>query len=1053
MTRRTTYRFWMYMLLLTVSLAVLVLPTEGAGYSFENGYVQKVPDIETLRESLGEPVDPFQHRWEFRGDTGRIIKMDAGNGFVFLQTDGPNTANIRGFMGFAYLDKTDLSGHSALAFGLHITDTYLSPDPEEMTDQLPAGLYRVTMTVRAGMEAQSACVYVESGEWNLVHCDLPLLKDMEKTESLEIRVEYNPAYPPEQLEITPPSAVKNSRYNSSAFAAQFSAAELHAVAGMSASARQWVNMLPDENGLVTVEAKTVLTRYASVPQKRYLAVTADSTAASGTVMASVLYAGETFWLDSLPLDILPGTHTYYIPLPILTGTGAEQPKGGQYDTGEGKELAAYRLAFRNVHGEITDHFRITGVEFLESDVLAWRAGNLGSVTESTVRDGNLVYSGKLNRQAVIDYIDSRVVLRAVPVWAPYALENGVTLAQVRVANTFSFAIPMTDAEIYAGGWLFYAAILLPDGTELPISQPPMLAGADPAACNLSLFGVHGANAVGVFESNVSHVTVDVKLDALILPPGSTGVICTLGGVSCQLSPGVLAALDSEIHFYTNAGMEVCLRIDADAPFVCSDKTAASYLPLSESETVVREYSAVLAYLCRRYPDIASIALGSGINCEKYTGISLADPVAAMEKAAVLTALTYQVARLSIPDVYVVVPLSDGYIYANESALPDSGTVLEPELAAVMFADALQTYGKIPYVLSYTFESDDVVRTAETAALTARLKRVLQQLGLPLFGDLMYLWEPESCLRSEPIPYNLAERYQILCHTLAAGNRNLNTRAVTLSLARIADHVSQAMYADIQQITDPDGTSLRQVLDCGVTLYGGEYRLGDYLAAVSIWDFSDAYQIEGFVPSQGISTLQTAYSPLLSADGSYRRVLRSQVPVMLYEDSPVGMAGGILLRNFAVPVDFTKMDKLSFTFTLSRDGNSAAPVKLVFLLGADDWRAEYVVTDVEPGKVMTAVCDLAAYEPAARTEYIGVMLYGESSLTFDLSSVHGYSSTSTEEELAALFRPAAEETETGRIVEMFYLLVLMTAVSVCVFVLLLRWEREEEARHEAEHAGK
>ena len=159
---------------------------------------------------------------------------------------------------------------------------------------------------------------------------------------------------------------------------------------------------------------------------------------------------------------------------------------------------------------------------------------------------------------------------------------------------------------------------------------------------------------------------------------------------------------------------------------------------------------------------------------------------------------------------------------------------------------------------------------------------------------------------------------------------------------------------------------------------------------------------------------------------------------------VGNAGGILLRNFDGVRNLSTVDALQFTFTLTVPAGSTAAPTVVFLIGSEDWRGEYHAEGVVSGSVMTAVCDLREYVNADRTEYIGVMLYGETDLVFDLASVYACSLEGTEADLQNAFDPAeAVVKETPYATEIFYILILLAVLSVSVGILLFRRDREEE----------
>ena len=1019
---------------LTAAAETLCLP-------FENACVAENVESGELGQYLKEPLDSFSGRWEMFGDVQNPEKTGSKL-LSMLIAEGKDPAE--GFMEFQYLESSDLKSAKSLAFGVHINGSAAgSTDPMDE-------MYTVTVTTVCGGSEYVSRVYLESGRWYLVYSDLPDAAKTEEVESIRIRISYSDAVVVEQVRLTAPS--KSSK--DMTFVHTFSAENVQAAIGRLGTQSSRLHLYPDSDGAVSVTVDVNLPQYAPTVTEWYLAVEVDEITAGGKLSAGVMYyAGDSVfpqWLDTAPVEILEGKRTYYFPMPVPERTETEEGyTPGTYEIQNLPEPAACRLNFQNVTGEEAFGFLITGIRWVPVSVPAWNEGNLGSMTEGTLRDGQIQWNGKLARQAVIDHIDEEIALMAVPVWDRYNPEAAVEVTSARISNSFSFTLDAEKVKAYAAGWMFYAAIRTEREVQdpaasavqyLPVSCPKMLSGTSPAPCALSMFGFHAANAVGVYESNVSHVTVDVQLDQLILSSGA-GVLCTYGGVSCTLSQAYLSKLDSEILFYSDAGLEVSLRLLSASPYGWSDKTAENYLPPAETETDLYSYAAVVSYLCRRYPAAASITIGKGINCEKYTGLSLEHPERLMEKIAVLAALTYQTARLEIPDIYVVIPFADGHTYASEDALPDHGLVLEPEWTLLLFADAMKDLGNVPWVASWRFEDDS--DAADAAALPERWKDMLEQARLPVFGDFLYRWEPEACLMGEPVPYSFAGRYAEVCAVLA----DENPRAVILSFARIADYVSQAMYADVTVLPDPSDSHYegRQIQHFDAVLTEGG-RTDTYGALLPIWDFSASYSTEGFVAGGGIEEVFTASNPIFDTwtgrIGS--RTLRSVLPVSLYEDSMVGNAGGILLRNFDGVRNLSTVDALQFTFTLTVPAGSTVDPTVVFLIGSEDWRGEYHAEGVVSGSVMTAVCDLREYVNADRTEYIGVMLYGETDLVFDLASVYACSLEGTEADLQNAFDPAeAVVKETPYATEIFYILILLAVLSVSVGILLFRRDREEE----------
>ncbi|MBR5445912.1 MAG: hypothetical protein IKV57_07310 [Clostridia bacterium] len=1046
-------RMWMTGLFLLTVWFFLLLPAgaEPVRLSFADAYVLENVESGEIGQYLTGALDDFSGRWEFLGDTGKPEKQTVG-GMGMLFTEGKDTTE--GYMEFQYLETTDLSEVSSLVFGLYITDRTTVGGMGE--DGIPRGIYQISMTVGCGGTETMSQVYLEGNRWYIVCCDLPDEAKSAPVSSLKIRIRYGAETSPGPVRITSPGASDRD----CRFVSTFSATRTEAVRGDVIPQSDRIHLRADSGGNVVMTADVNLPMYVQEVTGWYLAVTVEGAAAGGELSAGILYnTGEEDprWLDTAYVDVLEGRNTYYFPMPLPRADmdTADPLTAGAYGMQTLPDPVSCRLAFRDVTGKESSLFRVRGVEWIPVLEPAWEEGTLGSMTEGTVQNGELQWTGKLTRQSVIEYIDADIALMAVPVWDRYSLENAKELAVMKVSNSFTFTLDAESAAMYAAGWMFFSAIRVEKETQdptvsdvryLPVSRPKMLAGTEPAPCVLSMFGIHSANAVGVFESNVSHVTVDVQLDQLV-QYGSTGVVCTYGGKSCTLSQAYLSQLDSDILFYSDAGLEVSLRLLSADPYLWSEKQAENYLPLTETETDLYTYAAVLSYLCERYPAVASITLGKGINCEKYTGFSLEKPEQVMKKTAILAAVTYQTARLVIPDIYIVVPLADSHVYQSEEALPDYGTILSPEWALLLFAEAMESLGNVPWVASWRFESDGDL--AEAASLPGRLEHMLHKFGLPVFSDFLYRWEPESCLRDEPVPYSFTERYENVCAALAAAN----PRAVILSFARISDYVSQSMFAEITGLPDPSGDHLegRQVQKFTGTLTEGGVDTASYHAVLPVWDFAASYSTEEFVAGGGIEEIFTSGSKqmdlLTGRPGS--RVLRSILPVSLYEGSAVGMAGGVLLRNFDGVLDLSGVDTLQFTFTLTEAGQSAASPTVVFLLGADDWRAEYHVRGVLSDTVMTVSCDLREYVNAARTEYIGVMIYGETDLVFDLASVYACSTEGSAEALEKVFTPTGPEPEKAPYAaEIFYILLLLALFGVSGCVLLFRRDREaEEENHE------
>lgn len=1011
-------------------LWLLVLSPSVSATAFQNAYVRTIGDSGVLAEYLTEPIDDFSGHWEFSGDVpSHPTRGEDGELGMLLLRD---ITTREGYLSFQYLDSVSLRGSSSLCFGIYIG-----------ADAGNTALYTITTTISCGNNTMVGTVQIESDQWYVVYSAIPSAAQRRDVDSIQIRIDSSDGSTPSLVRLSSPCRTDTN----CAFVNRFSTEQFTASLGEVKNESAHILLTPDNGGAVSLSAELLLPQYVEPTVSGwYMAVTVSGTADGGTLSIGASY-GEN-WYSSASLSVVAGTHTYYLPVPDPSYTAdTEVLYGGSYGALQGIP-DGYSLHFQGVKSATSTPFQMTKVVFYpKSTASTWQDGNLGSVTSLTVEDDRVLCSGKLTRQAVIDYSDSDIALLAVPLWDRYTLDNAIELSTMRVSKNFTFTLQADNVRTYASAYLFYAAIRTevpvqdptaePEIVYLPIAEPQMLTGTDPVPCSVSMFGLHGADTVGVFESNVSHVTVDVYWDRLLSDSG-TGIVCSFDGKSWHLSQEYLETLDNDVLFYIDAGLEVSLRILSSDPFAADASEAETYLPMVDTEDAAAEYGAVLSYLCSRYTKVASITLGKGINHSQYTGFSKTDtPYALMSRVASLAAMTYETARLSIPDVYIVIPFSDDYVYQQNESISDV-TTLSPTFALLLFADALGDLGNIPWVASWRFENDTLPggqTLAETAALPGRWKTMLQQLGISPFQDYLYRWEPESCLVEEETPYLLTSRYEALCQALASAS----PRAVVLSLGRIADKVDPALFADMTYLQDPSGKQIRtrQVISRTGIVTAGQTDKETNTSRYTLWDFATSYSAEGFIGSGGIGTIATTYSAeMRTLTGEHTRVLRATVP--LREDAG---ADGILLRNFSGSIDFSGIDSLSFTFRLSGTGENST---VVFFLGAEDWRMEYPVTDIPNGEILTVTCPVTGLADSMRCGYIGVMLSGDTEITLDLASVWVDSTVLDDDTLTARFTPVENITVTGRYdTEILYILLLVIVATVTITVLLTRREREEE----------
>ncbi len=1002
---------------------------ETVNYPFENASVYILNEKEMLADMLDRPIALVNGHW-IPSVSREYTDSRSANDIHYLSAVlSPAGESVE----FLWSTAETVRNAKSIAFGMR-ADPIL-PDGHSSAD---LGVLAVTVSMECGEQIQVGKVYLTAGNWVIINVALPMQADKLPVKNLAVQMDYENHGIPLSVQITNP----HHSDTDCVLIEEFSADEILPVLGDVQISSHWLYLEPNEAGAVSFVAQTNLPKYVAYATEWYMAVTVEGTAAGGSVSVGT-HSGKASdsWRESAAVQVTAGSHTYLFPLPVEMETVHTQNLyAGAYASLDTAVPGVFRLSFQNVTGQTDDSFRISHIAMWQVEEPQWFEGNLGSLGVGQVQNGEMVWRGKLTRQAATAYREAEIALLAVPVWNRYNLNSARELDRVQVSNSYTFTLPVQGREQYGAGWLFYAAIRVTRKSQeqnagdiityLPISQPKMLAGETIEPRSLSMFGFHGASAVGVYESNVSHVTVDVVWEKLF-SDSDKGIAAGFGGSNVWLSQSYLAELDRDILFYCDAGLEVGLRLTVEK---------GGTLPHADTQTEAGRYMAAIWYLCGRYPAIASIILGQGINCENYSSGSLANPERVYPHVATLAALTYQTARLVIPDVYIVIPFANSQGYDSDTDA--GGVAIDPETALVLFAAAMEGFGNIPWAVSWRLEDD---HQAEAAALLfLRWKQLLQTLSLPVFGDFLYRWEPDTCLAGESIPYNLTNRYEILCEILSPAK----PRAVILSLTHIAETVSQSMYGQITALQDPSGSdnAVRQVQKLTGTLSQTDRVPESGKAMTTIWDFTESYDKQGFVAGGGIDQLYTYRSPTPQAEtGVYDRVLRSTLPMYFFENRQIGRSGGVLLRNFAGNVNLEKVDYLTFTYTLTETGESETSPTVVFLVGSEDFRAEYKVEGTISGKTVTAVCDLRQYTHAPVTGYIGVMLYGETELVFDLSSVKAWSGRLTATELADIFTHVEPEAPSPYQGEVLTMLILVGISSVCITVLFIRRDREEEQK--------
>ncbi len=987
----------------------LILPC--AAVLCQDVYVEKAAHLADWQAALRGSFVPFSENGTKTNDITWYYRSDGADANVL--DDGERlSANITGTAGRAVFRCTGtlrLRTAHALSVGVYLADGEES-----------AHTYTVTITCRGGGEETVYTAQVPANTRSILHCAAAGLPSTLTT--LDLIVTYAPEDAPEKIELLPPCLTDREpwyvvRYLASSFT--------ETVGHIQCISDEGLYLFPDTNGDVTVTGEIVQTVQTYAAGERVLNLLLDGVTDGGLLTCSVTGEnGET--ISAKPVRIADGM-VYRIPI-------------GSTETEGELSWCSYTLRFEDVVPTDGVSFLICSVSVeVYADTAEASVPIVGGLEKysltlgGTAGNRQLDCSGKIRRELVRQYNNDSIVLLALP--------DGIggetlTLAAEPVANTFDFRVAYAPLSEKADTWLYAVAIRTTDAQgetrDLYLTKPSYFQGKEPAASKVSTLGLENASAMGVYESNVSHVIVDVPLNTLLTVPfGEKSVFCRRGDSVVSLNLDFLTQLDGDIPFYTKAGLEVWLRITADTPVaeLTYDSVAAiSYMPHLADTHAEEMYGAILSFLTERYSGVAGFILGRGLNCEKYVGARLTDTV--MEELGELAAYTYRVAAAKSPDIMVVLPYSDGYTYNGDALRCPDAVTYNPEGVCAKIASAMDARGDTAWLFGWYFHTD-------TAAVSAVTSTVSASMGEnDAFSGIVYFWEPDNTTEEKK---NLVERYDALSTSV---NRD-KPRAVVLSLRQIYSAVAQKTYAAINTI----GSEERNVVN--LTAVVGDTAAG-LAGQIRLWDFTNLYHNDNWLAGGGISSLITDYSAIFSThDGEEERSLQSIMPMERYTDTDEGIAGGILLGNFDMPVDCRSVSDLTFTIAVH---GMERPVTLVFLVGAEDCRAEYSIDPITEDGVYTVHCNLTEYAYAASVEYVGILIYAQSDVTLEVSRVTAGSRTEDGRTLLSRFQPTNQtETDTRHGTYATYFVVLAVIFTICTIALLCRRDREEAERAENEES--
>ena len=635
----------------------------------------------------------------------------------------------------------------------------------------------------------------------------------------------------------------------------------------------------------------------------------------------------------------------------------------------------------------------------------------GSFTALSFKDGVISATGKLSMETVSRYPNATLGLFTLPV---NTAGEPILLDEIKMTSRFTFSASLDKYPHAHTDNAFYVAVI--NGDEvIPATKSRFVSAKSGAVPAESILALHGANPISVFEAGVKSVLVDVDFSKLITNASASSTTVSRGGYIYGIDSEYLQKLDSNISFYRSIGVSVHVRLICTSTMHSSiDGTWLTYQGTADGEYMLRAdareslnmYPATVTFLSQRYSNIASFAISSGVNSKALTGIDYQNLWDSVCDVATIARLVYTSASEYLPDVTVTVPL----------ALSGDKVYAPAETFAVLLGERLSSVGEIPWCVMYTAKGDAPSVLCENMKSSARANGV----SSPLYFTVLY--------NAKDTDGDSTAAYEDYCN--ACGTSSVKT--VFLSVENLTQDLSRESYSELKNYGGKDSLLYDADADTESVLEG-------ITGSASLWDFTNTYSPEGWIPGYGMSSLQSARS---YAD-------KSQRALRCITDS--AYSAGIFLCSFEKPASLAEAPLAEFIFDLE----AAEGTKIVFVFGGSSGRAEFSLTDSviytgDDGK-LHAVCDLSSYAPQASIGYIAVIIYSPERAAFELSRVDIHSKTADSARLSEIIEGTSDAESKPDIAPEYIVagsvgILVLIVLSVRIVSLLSRYDKKNKANH-------
>ena len=592
------------------------------------------------------------------------------------------------------------------------------------------------------------------------------------------------------------------------------------------------------------------------------------------------------------------------------------------------------------------------------------ASTLHDLSILSITDGELTAKGTLNRESVREYAGCRIGLFRIPATGTAQPE---LVAQTRVTSRFSFNVKDVGATAY--DYMYYAAIIDKNDEYIRITPSKFVSAAGTKSTASGLYGLHGVDPVAVYEAGASYAMIDVDLAKLTSAEKVSGLTVARGGYVFGLNSEYVDELDSYMELYRVSGISVYVKLYCSEPiksrydesYLTYRRSSAEYMLRSDTPEAAGMYTAIVSYLCRRYPSITSFVLSSGVNSVELTGMSYTDMYKSAGDIAMAARLVYGAAS-ETSDVFITVPVCEVADRYDASA----------EVLLSLVAEKLLHVGHIPWAVMYTGGECELPELSDSIIYLQRMNNTAAA------SFTVYCYAPEIFGETE------IEGYKALCNSASS----TPVRTVFLSGSQLENKIGRDVLNGLNSDMK-DETSHLFTSDALTST--------DVYSSVTgvhtVWDFSSVRSTLGWVGGYGIEKLSSEPEALYG-ELADRRVLRC-----ITADKH-GSAGIIMCRQ-EYSVNLATAPLVEFVYSYECDTD----VSIVFVFANGENRAEFKVPASlargEDGKY-TALCDLSEFSKISAVAYVGVLIYSDSAVSFELSCVNVMSTELEDDDIAHLF---------------------------------------------------